>query len=161
MGRAKEKPLDDPPTSIDEDEYRWWMEQTELLRQRRFGEVDLNSLIEELADVGNEKLHRLESSYRVLMVHLLKWQFQPRRRSRSWAGTIVRERTNIELYERRSPSLRRRAGEIVLSQYRYTLREAAAETGMPAEAFPAQCPYSLAQLRDFDWLPGQDKEEQE
>lgn len=153
MGLAKEKPLYEAPTDYEDDVYAWLYEQIELLRQKRINEVDLPNLIEELEDMGSEKLHALESSYRLLIAHLLKWKFQPQMRSSSWEVTIVRERANIERRERESRTLANRAKSIVDGIYRLSVREAVAETGLPRSAFPAECPWTLEELRDEDFMP--------
>ncbi|BCP52460.1 hypothetical protein K32_10770 [Kaistia sp. 32K] len=153
MGLAKEKPLYETPTDYEDDLNLWLLEQIELLRQKRINEVDLPNLIEELEDMGSEQRHALESSYRLVISHLLKWHHQPEQRSSSWEITIFRERANIERREKRSRSLKADAGWIVADIYRYALREAAIETGLPRESFPAECPWTIEQLRDPDFLP--------
>lgn len=153
MGLAKEKPLYETPTDYEDDVYLWLCEQIELLRQKRIQEVDLPNLIEELEDMGSEKLHALESAYRLLLAHLLKWKYQPQKRSSSWEITIGRERDNIDGRERESRTLAAQAKSIVERVYRRSVREAAVETGLPRESFPAECPWTLEQLRDEDFLP--------
>lgn len=153
MGRAKEKPLFNPPVDYEDDYYLWCFEQAELLRQKRFAEVDLPNIIEELESMGRSDRRALESSYRLLVAHLLKWQFQQDKRSKSWAVTIVRERSNIEEQEERSPSLRMDAEAIVLKSYAKARKEAAIETGLALTDFPPECPYTIAQLRSEDWMP--------
>jgi hypothetical protein len=153
MALAKQKPLYDPPTDYEDDFYLWCFEQAELLRQKRFAEVDLPNVIEELESMGRSDRNALTSSYRLLIAHLLKHQFQPARRSRSWVITIVRERSNIELQEKRNPSLKADAGVIARDAYPGARKEASVETGLPKDAFPAECPYTLEQLRSEDWMP--------
>lgn len=154
MGLAKEKPLFAVQTDYEDDGYAWCYEQAELLRQRRFSEVDLTNVVQELEDMGSEKRFALRSSYRVLLHHLLKWEFQPERRSRSWLGTIVRERINVMERLQESPSLKHRLEELVEHAYRLARREAVAETGLSPDTFPTSIPYTLAQLDDPDFLPG-------
>ena len=103
--------------------------------------------------MGREQRRALVASYRLLIAHLLKWHFQPQMRSASWEITIGRERDHIADREAMNPSLRAAAGIIVAQVYRAAVREAAAETGLPTSAFPADCPWSLDQLRDADFLP--------
>jgi len=153
MGLAKEKPLYDPPTDYEDDDYLWLYEQIELLRQRRFSELDIPNLIEELDSMGREQRRALESSYRLLLAHLLKWQFQRQMRTASWEITIDRERDHIRAREKDSPSLEANAKDIVNGIYRRAVKEAATETGLPKSAFPAECPWTLEQLRDEDFLP--------
>lgn len=153
MSLAKQKPLFDVPVDYEDDFHDWAFQQAELLRQRRFAEVDLPNVIEELESMRREQRHALEFSYRLLIFHLLKWEFQPARRSRSWALTIIRERGHIERREAYNPSLREQAPSIVEGIYRKAVREASVETGLPRDGFPPECPYTLAQLRDPDWMP--------
>lgn len=153
MGLAKEKPLYKTPTDYEDDVYLWLYEQIELLRQKRIQEVDLPNLIEELEDMGSEKLHALDSAYCLLLAHLLKWKYQPQKRSNSWEITILRERHQIEDREGESHTLAAKAKSIVDRMYGRAVREAAIETGLPRETFPAECPWTLDQLRDPDFLP--------
>jgi len=153
MGKAKETPRFPDLTDYEDDFHAWSFEQAELLRQKRYAEVDLPNVIEELESMGREQRHALESSYRLLIAHLLKWQFQPQLRSASWQITISRERGHIEQREKTSPSLRASARSIVDDIYRRAVSEAAIETGLAKSAFPADCPYSLDQLHDDAFLP--------
>ncbi|MGA0532374.1 DUF29 domain-containing protein [Hansschlegelia sp. KR7-227] len=137
----------------DEDFALWTERQSSLLREARFTELDLPHLIEEVESMGRERRRALQSSYRVLILHLLKWRHQPTHRSRSWAVTIVRERGDIEDLEDENPSLAAEASVLVTKAYRRARREAAAETELPLKSFPAECPFTLAQLRDDEYLP--------
>lgn len=153
MALAKQQPLYSTPTDYEDDFAAWAFEQTELLRQKRLAEMDLPNVVEELESIGKEQRHALESSYRLVISHLLKWQFQPDIRSRSWAKTIDGERANIERREDDNPSLAADAKRIVDRIYRYAVREAARDTDLPRSTFPAECPYSVEQLRNADWMP--------
>src|SRR5690242_12733400 len=133
MARMKEKPLEPPPVAIEDDLAAWASQQADLLRRSRFAEADLPNIIEELESMGREQRHALASSYRLLIAHLLKWQFQPQRRSRSWAVTITRERANIEERESDNRSLAENAAEIVSAAYPRAVREAMRDTGLPRE----------------------------
>ena len=153
MALAKEKPRFEVQTDYEDDFEQWCYEQAELLRQRRFAELDLPNIIEELADMGKEQRRALSSSYRILIAHLLRWQFQPQLRSRSWEQTIYRERDNIIDREKMNPSLGKETKRIIEEVYRRAIREAAKETELPRTTFPFDCPYSIEELRDPDWMP--------
>lgn len=153
MGQAKERLLYDPPTDIEDDVSRWCFEQAELLRQRRFAEADLPNIIEELESMGQSERSAIMSSYRLVISHLLKWSYQPARRSRSWLRTIARERNNIEEREELNRSFEAEASRLVERSYRRACREAAAETGLPLTTFPFECPFTPDQIRDPDFLP--------
>ncbi|MBO0904165.1 DUF29 domain-containing protein [Jiella sonneratiae] len=103
--------------------------------------------------MGKRHRRALHSSYRILMLHPLKWHFQPERRSRSWAESIRRERTNItDQQDLRSDIKAIDAGEIAMI-YRRAVRLAAQETALPLSTFPQTCPNTDAQLRDHHYLP--------
>ena len=144
---------DDAPTLYERDFYLWCYRQAELLRLRRFAEADLPNIVEELESMGRSDRRALESSYRLLISHLLKWEFQPQLRTPSREITIARERTHIEQLEQQSPSLERQAAAIVEGVYRRARKEAEIETGLPRSTFPPQIPYTLDELRDDDWMP--------
>jgi hypothetical protein len=120
----------------DWDFYGWALRQAELGRARRLGELDLENIAEELRSLGKEQEHRLESSYRMLLMHLLKWVHQHQRGSRSWRATIVRERINAERTLRRNPGLKPLRAELFVEAYRAARKEAAAETGLAVSTFP-------------------------
>lgn len=153
MALAKEKPLYTDPADIEDDFYGWCYEQAQLLRLRRFAEADLPNVIEELEGMAQNHRSALKSSYRLVIVHLLKWQHQPDRRARSWERTIIRERNNIADREEDSETLRKTAGNLVAEVYRRAAHQAAKETKLSVDIFPADCPYTVDQLRDRDWMP--------
>jgi len=95
-------------TASYEQDYGLWAEQmANLLATGRFSELDIENLVEEVRDLSKRERDRLLSSLRLILHHLLKWDYQPKRRSRSWLGTIQGERANIRLYSDDSPSLKR------------------------------------------------------
>lgn len=110
-------------------------------------------MAEELESLGKEQAHKLESALRVLLLHLLEWRYQPQRRSRSWRGTIVRERTNAERVLEDNPGLKPRREQLFTTAYRGARKEAAAETGLPLATFPEAAPFSLAQALDDEFWP--------
>lgn len=140
--------------SLYETDFHAWTQRTaELLRTGRFDAVDIEHAAEEIDDMGKREAKELNSRVRVLLVHLLKWQLQPRKRSRSWATTIAEQRDAIadDLVE--SPSLRRWLSDHLAESYRRAVRRAVIETGLARERFPTRCPYSVDQILDEDFLP--------
>ena len=132
-------------TTLYEQDYgRWAEEMADLLAQRRFTELDIENLVEEVRDLSKRERDRLLSSLRLIVHHLLKWDYQPERRSRSWQNTIGRERDNIILYLEDSPSLTRYLNDDGLNKmYRVARADAARETGLD---FPTTCPYSIDEV---------------
>lgn len=137
------------------DLYSWAVRQAALLREGRVGEIDAGAIAEEIDDVGEEQYHRLESALRVLMQHLLKWDYQPAARSRSWAITIREQRRRADRQLRRNPGLKSRLNEALLDAYEDARDEAARETGLPTRTFPSVLPFTLPDLmeRSISW-PG-------
>ncbi|MCY7332461.1 MAG: DUF29 domain-containing protein [Pseudanabaena sp. CAN_BIN31] len=129
-------------TALYERDYGLWAEQmADLIAAGRFGELDIENLVEEVRDLSKRERDRLLSSLRLIVHYLLKWDYQPQKRSRSWAGTIQRERANISLYLADSPSLQRYlANEWLHKMYVVACADAFRETGLQ---FPEVCPYGI------------------
>ena len=127
-----------------------WSERTvELLRQGRFDKLDLENLIDEVGDLGKRERDRLLSSIRLIMHHLLRWDYQQEKRSRSWLKTIQRERINVQDYLEDTPSLVRLIDKPWIEKaYRTARRHAAIETDLPLETFPKDCPYDWKHITD-------------
>src|SRR5947207_8946244 len=94
------------PARYDRDLYSWALEQAELLRAGRIAEADALNIADELDDVGNEQYEKLESALRIILLHLLKWDHQPRRRSRSWRSSISVQRKHVLRALRKNPGLK-------------------------------------------------------
>jgi hypothetical protein len=131
----------------------WALQNVELIKQKRFTEVDMEHLAEELEDMGNNKKDQLDSRLEELMMHLLKWHYQPERRGSSWEISINKQRVAIERLLGKYPSLKYQLNERVENCYSYARRYAAIETTLPLATFPEQCPYSLQQLFDVEFIP--------
>ena len=139
----------------DRDIALWSAQMGELLRQGKFDQLDLIHLIDEVEDLGRRERDRLVSSMRLILHHLLKWHYQPEKRSRSWVKTIQRERLNIEIYLEDAPSLVRLLDQEGLTRaYRAARKDAAIETDLTLDTFPQVCPYALAQLLDEQFPEG-------
>jgi Domain of unknown function DUF29 len=136
------------PVAKEADLYSWALRQAELLRAGRLSDIDPAGLAEEIDDVGEEQYLRLESAFRVLMLHLLKWDHQPDRRSRSWTLSILERRRRAQRQLRRSPGLKSQLGEALMAAYEDARVEAAGETGLPLSAFPATCPFEFAEIME-------------
>ncbi len=131
----------------------WVAQTTQLLRERRWHEIDIPHLIEAVEDLGKSERRGIASQLTRLLLHLLKWQYQPQRRSDSWLDSITDARTQIELAIEDSPSLRTYAAEKLEESYQRARRQAAKQTRMEISVFPEVCPYSPALVLAEDWLP--------
>jgi hypothetical protein len=133
------------PTLYEHDETAWLEKTAALVAQRRFGEIDHENLSEYLSDMARRDKREVLSRLVTLLTHLLKWEHQPHGRSNSGRGTIVEQRRELgHLLE--SGTLRRYAGEVLGRAYREAVTQAAAETGLPEETFPAASALSLDEV---------------
>ena len=144
-----------PPTGslYDEDFAVWTAETARLLRAGRFDEVDMEHVAEEIEDMGKRDKRELYSRLAVLIVHLLKWKWQPEKKSESWRSTIWTQRSELELLLGDSPSLRRTVTDALAKVYPNALKTAISETGLPTRTFPGECPFSADQALDLAFLP--------
>lgn len=137
-------------------DFNLWIQQTaQLLREHRWQEIDLEHLIEEIEDLGKSERRGIVSQLTRLLLHLLKWQYQPQRRSDSWLDSITDARTQIELALEDNPSLKGYPAEQLEQSYQRARGQATKQTGMPLTVFPKTCPYSLESVLE-DWLPSGD-----
>ena len=137
----------------DTDFYAWSNAQAALLRSGRLAAADIEHIAEELESMGINQRNELKNRLRVLLQHLLKWQFQPQERSSSWVGTIVEQRDRVDLLLEDSPSLRRLLTEALAYSYPRARRAASRETELPLSTFPDACPYTLEQLLNDEFWP--------
>jgi hypothetical protein len=131
----------------------WVTQTTQLLREHRWHEIDVTHLIEAVEDLGKSERRGIVSQLTRLLLHLLKWQYQPQRRSDSWLDSITDARTQIELAIEDSPSLRGYPAEQLEESYQRARRQAAKQTRMENSIFPDVCPYSPELVLAEDWLP--------
>ena len=137
----------------DADFYAWSLEQAALLRAGRVGEADLAAIAEEIESMGKTEKRELVSRLAVLLLHLLKWRFQPAGRGNSWRLSIANARDEIADLIADNPSLKSFIDEVTESAYRYARRKAAIETELPEERFPTPCPWSYAEATDVAYWP--------
>lgn len=155
MAKAKDLPLDNhtQQTLYDKDFVAWADQQSLLLEQERWRELDLVNLIEEVRDLGNRHRDALESHLTRLLMHLLKWQYQSDRRSSSWLGTIKEARKQLARLVRKHPVLAIHTQKVWLGCYLDAREDAADETELPIDTFPWQYPYTLEQVLEGNFLP--------
>jgi len=137
----------------DQDFYAWANEQAGLLRAGRLSEADIEHIAEEIESMGKSEKRELVSRLTVLLLHMLKWQFQPGRRGASWEVSIRNQRRALVRHLADNPSLKPLLPEAVVDAYGDARGEAYAETGLPEAAFPAACPWSYEQLMDLKFWP--------
>ena len=138
----------------DETDYLHWLQtQVNHLRTGQLERLDRKQLIEELEGMSRSERRQLRNRLIVLMMHLLKWQYQPEKRSRSWSVTIITQRNDIKLLLRESPSLKPTLPMAFAEIYPRARQEAADETGLPLSTFPETPPLTLEQVLNEDYWP--------
>ena len=136
-----------PAELYERDETAWLDLNSELIREGRLDEVDYENLAEFLASMAIRDRREVASRLVALIAHLLKWRYQPDRRTRSWNATIVHQRQELaDCLE--SGTLSRHADQVLGRSYEKAVRLAAVETGLSRSAFPAECPYTLDEVLD-------------
>ncbi|MBD2664876.1 conserved domain protein, putative [Richelia sinica FACHB-800] len=133
------------------DFYAWTQEQAHLLRTGQLHQIDWHNIAAEIEDMGRSEKRQLESRLEILVMHLLKWQFQPNLRSRSWQLTIKEQRIRLEKLLQENPSLQSNLTEIIDIVYPLASLSAERETGL--SLFPQTCPYSLKEIFSPEFLP--------
>lgn len=139
-------------TRYEDDLYTWVQEQVALLRAGRATALDLDNIAEELSDVGNAQYSQLESALRVLIIHMLKWDQQPEKRTPSWVYSIHEQRRRYAKILKKNPGLKPHLEEMRADIYPVSRNWAADECNLPPDEFPPGCPYTWDDLleRPFD-----------
>ena len=146
----------DSPSAYQTDFYAWTQQQAALLRARHLESLDIENIAEEIESLGRSEKRELESRFTVLLMHLLKWQYQSgerERHGRSWLATIRTQRTELRKLMRDNPSLKAQFDSVLQESYQDARYQAEAETGLNITAFPDTNPYLTDQLFDPLWLP--------
>jgi ribosomal protein L29 len=129
----------------DRDFYAWSNEQAARLRAGDFSHADIAHIVEEIETLGRGEKRELVSRLTILLLHLLKWRFQPARRGASWKLPISNTRRRIADHLADNPSLRAKLPEALEKAYSYARDEAAIETGTDLDSFPPDCPWTFEQ----------------
>jgi hypothetical protein len=141
------------PGLYDQDFYAWANEQAALLRAGQLCAADIEHIAEEIESMGKTEKRELISRLTVLLVHLLKWQFQPNLQGASWRATIRVQRRDLSRHMADNPSLKAKLPEVVADAYGSAVLLAVAETGLPETTFPAICAWTFEQIMAPDFWP--------
>jgi len=144
----------------EDDVYTWSQQQAAALRRAARSRlslpepIDFLNIAEEIESLGASELRELYSRYLVLLMHLLKWEYQPDKRSPSWRSTIRTQRRELAKLLQTSPGLKPKRRSELAQAYAGAREDAAEETGLPLARFPETCPYNIEQVESTAWWPG-------
>jgi hypothetical protein len=141
-------------TLYDTDFVEWTAQMAQFVREGRFGELDVENLAEEIADLGKSDRSAVKPQLSRMLMHLVKEHIQPERAGVSWRSSVIDARREILYKVEDSPRLRRHLGENLQKIYGAAVRDALEETNLTGHArdfdIPKECPYTLDELLDGD-----------
>ncbi|MBL1209936.1 MAG: DUF29 domain-containing protein [Geminocystis sp. GBBB08] len=148
-----EKPTNETICLYEKDFFLWLETTGLLLKEGRLNELDIPNLLEEIQTLGRSERNSITSNLEVLLMHLLKYQYQPQKRTNSWRLTIYEHRDRIMESLKQSPSLRVYYQEKLLTCYQKARKKASIETGLNIATFPENLPFELDLILNIDYLP--------
>ncbi|MEN9270095.1 MAG: DUF29 domain-containing protein [Thermostichales cyanobacterium HHBFW_bins_127] len=137
----------------DRDFYAWIQEQAALLKSRQWDQLDIANLVEEIESLGRQERRQLMNHFGILLGHLLKWQYQPQFRGKSWQATIIEQRREVQELIEDSPSLKPYLLEVMDNAYQKGVLLVLKETPLSQQDLPTRCPYTFEQVMDTDFYP--------
>jgi hypothetical protein len=132
--------------SYDANFYTWTDAQASILRRLQPAALDWRNLIEEMKGLARADEREHVSQLAVLLMHLLKWRYQPNKRNSSWEASIENARGQIDFLLQRSPSLATKSSAALDHAYRLARRRAGAEMGWSKREWEDRIPVNC------DWL---------
>lgn len=147
-------------STLYQQDFSSWAQQTaQLLRERKFDQIDLETLAQEVEDLGKTERRAISSYLTVLLTHLLKWKYQPSGRQYSvegepkgsWAGSITYSRLEIQKILEENPSLQDYPATVLAKSYQDAVKVVVRETGL--KEFPQDCPFRIEQALNDIWWP--------
>ncbi|KOR31033.1 hypothetical protein TI04_02975 [Achromatium sp. WMS2] len=137
----------------DTDFYSWTQQQVELLKAGNLAALDITNLIDEIEDMGRSEKRELKNRLKILLIHLLKWQYQPELRGTSWWATIKEQREEITQCLGENPGLKPIIDDTLKAAYKIGTFAALKETGLKPDTFPNTCPWTFDQIMDPEFWP--------
>ncbi|MEB3337794.1 MAG: DUF29 domain-containing protein [Leptolyngbyaceae bacterium] len=140
-------------TAYEQDFYAWTQEQANLLRLGQWRFLDIENLVEEIESLGRQQKQGLRNRLGILIGHLLKWDYQPELRCKSWMATIREQRDEILEILQENPSLKPYLPEAIQKGFRHGINLVLRETPLELSDLPTDCPYAIAQVLDPQFPP--------
>ncbi|MGL5803926.1 MAG: DUF29 domain-containing protein [Xenococcaceae cyanobacterium] len=136
----------------DRDYYLWVQDILSKIKEKKLDEMDWHNLWEEIDDMGKSQKQRLISNLRILLIHLLKWEFQPEKRTNSWKYTIIEHRRRLLEQLEDSPSLKNHLNSNFTATYQKACKDTSLETNLSLNTFPQHYPHTIEEILNEDWV---------
>ena len=134
-----------------EQDFNLWLEtMANLLKENRLNEIDLENLAEEIKSISHKEQGTIRENLVIILIHLLKWKYQPQKRSPSWAYTIIEHSRRLNKNFKNSHSLNRHFNDVFDECYAAACQAASVETQLPLVTFPQSCPFSKSDVLDIN-----------
>ena len=142
------EPINTQSVLYETDFYAWTQEQSDLLQLGKLNALDIVNLVEEIQSLGKQQKQELRNRLGVLIAHLLKWEYQPDFRSKSWRVTIREQRRRIKEHLLENPSLKSYLNQAILEAFQDGIDLVLKETPLDEKDLPQECPYSIEKIFD-------------
>lgn len=144
-------PVSEKDTLLHErDFFKWTKKQAQYLKNQDFSNLDIAHLIEEIESLGRSERRTLESYLEILLMHMLKVTYQPKKHTKSWDLSIKNSRQKLKKVLKQNPSLKPKLPDILTDAYESARLDAALDTGLDERTFPVRCPWTIEEiLTDF------------
>lgn len=134
-------------------ESEWRDQQISLLESGRVDELDYDSMLQLLLEMSASERRSVEGLARVVVLHLLKFKYQPERASKSWLHSIISNRATLKTLTD-TKTLLNHLHSALPKIYTVSRRLAIVETELPSAAFPSECPFTISQILDDHFFAG-------
>jgi hypothetical protein len=145
--------VSDTSNLYNRDYYLWLVHTAQLIKEGKLSEVDAANLVEEIEDMGRSEKRAVKSNLIVVFLHLLKYKYQPQKRTNSWKSSIREHRRRLRDDFQTSPSLKRYFEEVFDECYQEARKQAADETGLSLDTFPQDSPFTAGEVLNSEYLP--------
>ena len=141
-------------STLYEQDFNLWLEtMVNLLKENRLDELDLENLAEEIQSLPHREQDILEENLEIILMHLLRWKYQPETWSNSWIIMIDLSRKRIYQCLLQSPSLQEYFHDVLDECYKHARKMVTIETGASLETFPEINPFAEDEILDRTFLP--------
>ena len=144
----------DKRSLYERDYYTWALQQACALKEHRLEELDWENLSDEVEGLAKTERRELRRRISVMLEHLIQWQFQPQRRTRSWRTTIALQRSKIGEHLDENPGLKPEVPDIITRAYKAAHLDVTGRFLRRSDPQPPDsCPWTFEQVMDEQFWP--------